>query len=137
MVRTAKYRNSVAASVEIEIGPFGVSTINVKVGNSSVTGIGSCTARVNGQSWGLLYYNDEKDLSQKFKLYCEVRKNMSLRVDFIKLDMQTIDERLPPWKGTDPESPDYEVPELVFEGSRPGSSDSEVQPFVGVLAFEK
>ncbi|SCU80103.1 LAFA_0B07514g1_1 [Lachancea sp. 'fantastica'] len=137
MVRAEKYRKSVAASVEIEHGPLGLSNINVKVGNSSVVGIGACTSRVNGHSWGLLHFNEESDLSPaEFKLYCILQENSQLRIDFVRIELHSLDEQVVPWEGAEPEDPDYEVPKLVFEGSRPGSEDCEIAPFVGALVFE-
>ncbi|CEP60052.1 uncharacterized protein LALA0_S01e01904g [Lachancea lanzarotensis] len=137
MVRTEKYRKSITASVEIEHGPFGLSNINIKLGNSSVVGLGACTSRVNGLSWGLLHYNHESDLSPtKFKLYCVLLENSKFRIDFVELALHSIDEQVVPWEGAEPEDSDYEVPKLVFEGSRPGSEDCEIAPFVGALIFE-
>ncbi|SCU82756.1 LANO_0B07426g1_1 [Lachancea nothofagi CBS 11611] len=136
MVRTEKYHRSTNACVEIENGPFGISSINFKANEPAFVGIGSCTSRLNGRYSGVIHYNNELELSnRKFKLYCVIDESACLRIDFIEIALGSSDEKVAAWKDAKPEDADYEVPALVYQGSRLGSPDNQTKPFVGVLVF--
>ncbi|CAR23713.1 KLTH0E15422p [Lachancea thermotolerans CBS 6340] len=137
MVRTRLFQRCASANIEIENGLLGVCSMHLRAPHKRIVGIGSCTARVTGTSWGALYYNEEQDLAKKkFKLYCVIEQE-SLRIDFVELPVTGDDDHGPPWKDPLPEDPEYEFPVLVFQGSRPGSLDNDLQPFAGVMVLEE
>ncbi|CUS23853.1 LAQU0S12e01508g1_1 [Lachancea quebecensis] len=137
MVNTKLFKKCVSASIEIENGLLGVCSMHLRVPDKGIVGIGSCTARATGLSWGSIYYNEEHDLAKKnFKLYCVIKQE-SLRIDFVELVPTSDEDKVPPWKDPLPEDPEYEYPVIVFQGSRPGSLDNDLKPFAGVMAFEE
>ncbi|SCU92799.1 LAMI_0E12090g1_1 [Lachancea mirantina] len=135
---THTYRHAFEASVEIEIGAFAISGLYMKLAGTNLVGVGSCTGRACGSSVGSLYYNDEIDLKNaRYKLYCIIDNNGSLRIDFVEITGNNAKHDMPPWKAEFPNHPDYEVPTLVYVGSAVAMRDNEGNAFVGVIVFEQ
>lgn len=138
MCPTRIYRRCLNAKVDIQMNPFAFSNIHLSLEGNSVVGLGSCTARFSGTSTGIMYFDGEGDFYEKqFKLHCSIGEDNSLRIDFVELNKSEQSENYVGWKDTLPQSPDYEMPKLVYLGTCPETPESEELPFPGVIAFER
>lgn len=133
-----KFEYSNECDVEIHCLPFGLSGVYVKVRGTNIMGIGSTMGLLTGSSTGTIHYNDSGDLvNQKYKLFVNVDDSGELRIDFIKIVPLNVnnDEKLEDATG-DINDEDF-VPLAVFVGALPLGRPEEIEPFIGILSFER
>lgn len=133
-----KFEYSNECDLEIHCSPFGLSGVYVKVRGTNIMGIGSTMGLLTGSSQGTIHYNDSEDLvNQKYKLFIVVDDFGELRMDFIKILPLNVNSDETKENGHGDINDEDTVPLAIFTGVLPQGRPENIEPFIGILSFEK
>lgn len=123
---TFQYSNS--CDFEVHCSPLGLSGIFLKIRDTNIIAVGSTVGLMTGTTEGSLHYNDALDfVNQRYKLFVVITDDGMLRIDFTKIEPD-LDKR---------DTIQHNSPTLVFSGKSPEGLPDDVQPFIGIISFEK
>lgn len=113
---------------EVHCSAYGISGTFIRIRGTDIIGVGSTMGLITGTTQGHIHYNDSLDLiGHKYEVFVVISNDGVLRIDFTKIYPNADASR--PSKATSPA--------MVFMGQCPDGRPDNIEPFIGIMAFDR